>query len=379
MSLGRLRLRSCCISQKPSLPPTLSLFFFITSLSGLSSTVGETGLSAPLAIIKMTSLSTEVWAPIFIGTIFNVMLYGIMILQTYLYFTVYKRDRIWMKAYVALLFVCDSINCAFAIALVYIPFIKQFGNQNALANATWLSAADPAMTGIIACFVQLFFAWRIKVLTGSWPLVLVIASFSITQMFGGLGTAIGMHTVPEYTEFQRLQVIVIIWLAASALTDTIITVSLVGYLGMHKTGFSSTDDSINRIIRLTVQTGMVTAVCAIVDLICFLVTPNGLHLAFNIPLSKLYTNSLMSSLNSRAGWGYDHTSSHKMPDRFGPANSRFTFRSDLGHDGGHSRAASKDLRQVVIDIETIEMTDPEDNNSTLSKVPHSPSERGLAV
>ncbi|KAI0796329.1 hypothetical protein BC629DRAFT_287478 [Irpex lacteus] len=285
----------------------------------------------------MSSLSTEVWAPIFVGTIFNVMLYGIMILQTYLYFTIYKGDHIWMKAYVALLFVCDSINCAFDIALVYIPFIQQFGNQNALANATWLSAADPAMTGIIACFVQLFFAWRIKVLTGSWPLVLVITAFSITQMFGGLGTGIGMRTVPEYTQFQRLQVIVIIWLAASALTDMIITISLVGYLRMHRTGFASTDDAINRIIRLTVQTGMVTAVCAVVDLICFLVTPNGLHLAFNIPLSKLYTNSLMSSLNSRAGWGYDHTSSHKAQERFGPANSRFTFCSDVGH----SRAASK--------------------------------------
>ena len=32
--------------------------------------------------------------------------------------------------------------------------------------------------------------------------------------------------------------------------------------------------------------------------------PTGLHLIFNLPLSKLYTNSLMSSLNSRAGWKY---------------------------------------------------------------------------
>ena len=32
--------------------------------------------------------------------------------------------------------------------------------------------------------------------------------------------------------------------------------------------------------------------------------PTGIHLIFNLPLSKLYTNSLMSSLNSRAGWKY---------------------------------------------------------------------------
>lgn len=75
---------------------------------------------------------------------------------------------------------------------------------------------------------------------------------------------------------------------------------------------------------VTVQTGMITAICAIIDLVLFLASvssgqtvcgskdlltftptqPSGLHLIFNLPLSKLYTNSLMSSLNSRMGWKY---------------------------------------------------------------------------
>lgn len=29
------------------------------------------------------------------------------------------------------------------------------------------------------------------------------------------------------------------------------------------------------------------------------------HVMINLPLAKLYTNSLMSSLNSRQGWQYD--------------------------------------------------------------------------
>ena len=33
------------------------------------------------------------------------------------------------------------------------------------------------------------------------------------------------------------------------------------------------------------------------------------HLIFNVPLSKLYTTSLMSSLNSRAGWKFSNRSS----------------------------------------------------------------------
>lgn len=35
-------------------------------------------------------------------------------------------------------------------------------------------------------------------------------------------------------------------------------------------------------------------------------TPSS-HLIFNFPLSKLYSNSLLSSLNSRAGWKYGNS------------------------------------------------------------------------
>lgn len=55
---------------------------------------------------------------------------------------------------------------------------------------------------------------------------------------------------------------------------------------------------------VTVQTGAVTAICATIDVIVFCVDNTGTHLIFNIPLSKLYTNSLMSSLNARGGWKF---------------------------------------------------------------------------
>lgn len=52
------------------------------------------------------------------------------------------------------------------------------------------------------------------------------------------------------------------------------------------------------------QTGAVTAVVAILDIVFFLIDNTGTHLIFNVPLSKLYTNSLMSSLNARGGWKF---------------------------------------------------------------------------
>jgi hypothetical protein len=88
---------------------------------------------------------------------------------------------------------------------------------------------------------------------------------------------------------------------------------------------------------VTVQTGAITAVFAIIDLVTFLISVrppvlsypsiygtnisfwqnSGLHLAFNFPLAKLYTNSLLSTLNARAraGASSDGPSSghHDMP------------------------------------------------------------------
>ncbi|THG96858.1 hypothetical protein EW026_g5048 [Hermanssonia centrifuga] len=178
------------------------------------------------------------------------------------------------------------------------------------------------MTAIIALLVQMFFAWRIKVLTGNWFVVVIVSFCSIAQWCkllstslykiaanpqstgGGLGTAIAVGMIPEFQHFQKFEIIVIVWLAFSAVADTAITVALSWHLRRHKTGFAVTDNIVDKIVRMTIQTGMITALCAIIDLIAFLATPSGIHLIFNLPLSKLYTNSLMSSLNTRAGWRY---------------------------------------------------------------------------
>ncbi|KAH9933207.1 uncharacterized protein BXZ73DRAFT_101169 [Epithele typhae] len=304
----------------------------------------------------MPSVAAATYGPIFVGVVFNILLYGIMITQTYLYFNTYKKDRIWMKAFVGLLFLCDTLNCAFDISFLYIPLVNNFGDPNALATASWVFATDPVMTAIIGSLVQLFFAWRVKVLTHSTLAVVVIAACAVCQFLGGLGTSIAVGMIPEFVQFQKFEVIVIIWLAFSAVADCLITVALVWHLRSHKTGFATTDDLVNRIIRLTVQTGLITALCALIDLILFLASPTGLHLTFNLPLSKLYTNSLMSSLNSRSGWKYGNNgsgdSSSDDMNRVERGVRHLAVRGESGR-----RVSQMTPNQVYIDVESHEMVD----------------------
>jgi len=247
-----------------------------------------------------------------------------MITQTFLYFSNFRKDKLWMKCFVVLLFVADTVNSVFDIVYLYNTLIVHFDDLSALGSANWVFATDPALTGIIAMLVQLFFSWRVKILTGNNWIVAFIVACAVAGGLGGLATAVAVGIVPQFTNFQRFQVVVIIWLAAECVGDIIITTALVWHLRNHRTGFKETDNLVNRLIIMTVQTGMITSLCAIVDLILFLCDPTGLHLLFNMPLSKLYTNSLMSSLNTRGRWRYtaggtaqstmDNCDRRKLPD-----------------------------------------------------------------
>lgn len=299
----------------------------------------------------MANPATIAHGPGLIGTFLNIFLYGIMVTQCFLYYTKYPKDRIWIKCLVIGLLLADTLNCVFDIWWIYDVLVNNFGNMDALGTGNWVFSTDPAMVGIIATTVQLFFAWRVKVLTNNWWVVTLITITASTSFFGGVGTAIAIHFVPQFEQFQKFQVVVIIWLIGAAICDSTITLALTWHLRRHKTGFSGTDDILNKIIRLTVQNGLLTAVWAIVDLIAYLATPTGLHLAFNFPLAKLYTNSLMSSLNSRAGWRYQSNEDTDRKSREGPAGGR---RLDVVNLSTGTRP------EVFVHVEQHEMVDVND-------------------
>lgn len=234
-----------------------------------------------------------------------------------------------MKIMVWVIFIADLLNTAFDWAYLYRSLIISYGKVEVLGEADWIFATDPALTGLIAAAVQLFFAWRIKILTKSWILCGLVGVVALLGGVSGIWTAIEVGKVPTFTDFQNFKVTVILWLAAEVFGDIVITTILVLYLRKHRTGFSGSDLVIDRIIRLTVQTGLITAIVALLDLIFFLADPTGTHLLFNFPLCKLYTNSLMSSLNSRKGW------------HFGGSSGSEQGRSTIDHEAGHLHSTAQ--------------------------------------
>lgn len=257
-----------------------------------------------------------VLGPMLIGSMLSIFFSGINLVQSYIYFKRFPNDPTWMKVMVAYLLVFDIVHAGVEAALAYQYTITFFGNEEAIFIASSLFAAVPILTVSISSVAQAFFAWRVARLTRIQLLGWVIGLLALAQfrkfntswnlsftyeyhLVCGVGVTIAVTIVTSFLEFVKFQGLVIPWLAMSVLCDILITTSLVWYLQTNKSGIATTDDLVTRLIRGTIQTGFWSAVWAIADLVVFRLENNSLHLIFNFPLAKIYTISLMSTLNAR--------------------------------------------------------------------------------
>lgn len=96
--------------------------------------------------------------------------------------------------------------------------------------------------------------------------------------------AAGVGVTVQYTLLNRkleilktLKTTVIVWLAGSFACDVLITITMVFVLvsAREQTWFTTSKSVINALIVHAIENGMITTVCALVDLICFLVYPDN--------------------------------------------------------------------------------------------------------
>ncbi|KAJ7694358.1 hypothetical protein B0H17DRAFT_1329994 [Mycena rosella] len=259
---------------------------------------------------------TLLFGPLLIGVLLNTLLYGIMLIQAFIYYQRYNSDRAWFRYLVLYLVIAETANWICDIGLIYEPLIIRYATAEALTTSPLLLRADGILTVLISTPVQLFIAWRVRVITRSAILPAVISILAIVSLGGGISVTAVVSMHPDYASFPSFKAEVTTWLVSTSACDVFLTSSLVYSLvciWIRKTRVVATDSYINKIIRLTVQTGLITAAAACLDLALFIALSNTtLNFMSDFPLSKLYTNSLISTLNARA-WRED-TSDYNAPN-----------------------------------------------------------------
>ncbi|KAJ7671177.1 hypothetical protein B0H17DRAFT_1085116 [Mycena rosella] len=240
------------------------------------------------------------FGPMLLGVLLSNTAYGIMTVQMLRYYQTYKKDATWIRYFILYLFFMETANVLLEIGIIYEPLILRYGSQQAMIISPLLLPADAITIVLVSTPIQLFTAWRISVITGSVVLAMIISVLAVASFGGGLLVTIFVAIRNEFREFPTFSSSVILWLVCSAVCDVMIAVILAYSLYSRKTGFGAVDGQINRIIRLTVQTGAVTAIAAIADVLLFLLFPaTTLQFIPDFPLSKLYTICLLSTLNAR--------------------------------------------------------------------------------
>ncbi|TFK37183.1 hypothetical protein BDQ12DRAFT_736344 [Crucibulum laeve] len=241
------------------------------------------------------------FGPMLIGTYFNAILYGVLVHQVLIYHQTENKMSL-TKCLVLFLLLAETVDTALTISVMYQPLILDNGLPSLLVKIPTFLAAEPLMTVIISTSVQIFVIWRIRVISMSRWLPAVISVFAFASLGGGIWMTISVLSAPTSMTFHEFRLPALIWLMASAAADVVIAISLSVCLLRRRTGFDGTDNVINKIVRLTIQTGSITAIFAVLDVIFFLAFPNtALNFLWDFALSKLYTNALLSTLNARSG------------------------------------------------------------------------------
>lgn len=89
-------------------------------------------------------------------------------------------------------------------------------------------------------------------------------------------------------------------LGAATFIDVIIASSLCYLLATSRTGFSSTDSFITKLVGYIISTGCLTSICSMSIIITSAVMPtNFIYIALQFLVTKLYANSFIAFLNAR--------------------------------------------------------------------------------
>ncbi|KAJ7129215.1 hypothetical protein C8R44DRAFT_776173 [Mycena epipterygia] len=240
------------------------------------------------------------FGPMLIGVLLNVALYGVMATQMLTYYQRYANDFVWIRYFMLYLFIVESTVVIVQVGIIFQPLIIDYGALKAFVFAPKMLPGDSFLIAIVSAPIQMFAAWRIKVITESYIIPAFVSLLALASGSSGIAMFVTVLQTPKFRDFDKFKTVATMWLVCSAACDILIAGGMTYALLTRKTGFSVMDGYINRIVRLTIETGSLTAIFALVNVMLFLVFPfTTLNFIVAFPRPNLYTCFVLAMLNSR--------------------------------------------------------------------------------
>lgn len=153
-----------------------------------------------------------------------------------------KKDKPFLRCFVALLFAVDTTNTFILCATLFQYTIDSFGDDYYFLRPT-VGLLSPVFTALTSYLAQLFFAWRIRVLLVEkhflrYAVPLLVAMIGATSLAGAGWLVHGIHQ--SYYYIRHYKGAVVLWLVATMITDAVVAITLVTILRRSRTGYAQT-------------------------------------------------------------------------------------------------------------------------------------------
>jgi len=257
---------------------------------------------ASLSLPALESLFSNIYGLQLAANFVSCVMYGICCLQVFIYYMSAPKDNIWIKMLPGWLIVFETIHQFLFCVGIYKINVNNFGNPSFYILIVKEFFVATMFQGWITIAAQAFFIYRIYKFGGKkllfFPFVFFPLSVFVLVLIIIENTLLYNHGIVEVAKTG--------WMTYSAhavniFLDGTFMFSMIYLLKLENSSlFKKTNNMINRLIILTVNTGMVTLLCTLLTIVLYKTKPATLdYVFFNTLVSPLYCNSVLANLNSR--------------------------------------------------------------------------------
>ncbi|KAJ7139300.1 hypothetical protein C8R44DRAFT_764194 [Mycena epipterygia] len=248
----------------------------------------------------------QIFGPIFWGFCATLVLYGVSILQGYLYFTRYN-DKLFIRTVAGLMLFLDFLSMALICQSIYYYMLPYYGSLAPLNAVTGELSVECLISAVITFISQMYFVYQLKIVRNhtkaasiTTPLIVI---FGIISLAGGIGCVTIMFTHPQAIFMHRNRAFVIlagINKAFGAAADVVATIAMCIFLKFADTGISRTSSLLRSLMHLVINRGLLVTFAQILMLIVFFTSTAHLYwVAVHINTTKLYVTTFFAMLNAR--------------------------------------------------------------------------------
>ncbi|KAJ7646868.1 hypothetical protein FB45DRAFT_891675 [Roridomyces roridus] len=238
----------------------------------------------------------------FVGVMLAPVLSGITISQSWTYYNS-NKDGWMLRSFVGLLVLMDMTETVLTSVMAHEYLITNFGNLEGLTRLPITTIVEVAINIVLVMLVELFFAYRVYLLTRQIVLPILIALFGVAGLAAGICLVANISRSFEVSALasESMKIEVSLANAFEAISDLLATFALsIAFMKGRRHGLKSTTTMLNKLLGFTIARGGLVTVAQFLTLAFYVAWPTRLYwMPIHFVEGKLCVITMLVILNSR--------------------------------------------------------------------------------